>query len=124
MLVLVGVGIGAVASSLSTMLLVVSPTDVAQKAFNWLLGSVYGSSWKHVNMLLPWFIVLGLLSLALSRRINMLQLGDDLAAGAGSSVEKTGRCSSLLRLVWRGQAFPSAGPSALLRCCRRISPGS
>lgn len=87
-LVLVGVGIGAVASSLSTMLLVTGPTDVAQKAFNWLLGSVYGSSWKHVNMLLPWFLVLGLLSLALSRRINMLQLGDDLAAGAGSSVER------------------------------------
>ncbi|MGN7357556.1 FecCD family ABC transporter permease [Paenibacillus sp. SAF-054] len=88
MLVLVGVGIGSVASSLSTMLLVTGPTDVAQKAFNWLLGSVYGSSWKHVNMIVPWFVILGVLSLAFARRINMLQLGDDLAAGAGSSVER------------------------------------
>ncbi|WP_260869336.1 iron ABC transporter permease [Paenibacillus sp. Y412MC10] len=88
MLVLIGVGIGAVASAISTMLLVTGPTDVAQKAFNWLLGSVYGSSWKHVNMMLPWFIALGVLSLIFARRINMLQLGDDLAAGAGSRVER------------------------------------
>ncbi|GAB6990449.1 FecCD family ABC transporter permease [Paenibacillus pini] len=88
MLVLIGVGIGSVSTSLSTMLLVTGPSDVAQKAFDWLLGSVYGTSWKHVNMILPWFIILTGLSLVFARRINMLQLGDDLAAGAGSAVEK------------------------------------
>ncbi|CAM2812288.1 iron ABC transporter permease [Paenibacillus sediminis] len=88
MLVLIGVGISSATSAVSMMLLVTGPTEVAQKAFDWLLGSVYGSSWKHVMMIVPWFIVLFIASFIFTRRINMLQLGDDVAASAGSHVEK------------------------------------
>lgn len=87
-LVLIGVGVGAAAQAVNTMLVVMSPMYVTAKAYNWLLGSVYGVGWPQAKQILIWFAVTGLIAFILSRRINLLQLGDDVAQAAGSSVQR------------------------------------
>jgi iron complex transport system permease protein len=86
-LVLVGIGVKAAAAALTTMLVVTSPIYLTQRAMIWLTGSIYGSSWNDVMLIAPWVLVLLGMAFAGVRQMNLLQLGDDVAVGAGLSVQ-------------------------------------
>lgn len=88
-LVLVGVGVAALLSGATTLLLLFNPGNEASQAYFWLTGSIYGASWENVVTLLPWTVALLSAAFWLSRRLNVLQLGDELASGAGLNVERT-----------------------------------
>ncbi|PSB01750.1 FecCD family ABC transporter permease [Merismopedia glauca] len=86
-LILMGIGLGAIAGSLTTLMMTFGNIyDVSQALF-WLSGSVYGRSWEHLQILLPWIAVLAPTSWMMAQRLNILHLGDDLATGLGSQVE-------------------------------------
>lgn len=87
-LVLIGVGINAAMHALTTLLIVRSPFYLTSKALIWMTGSVYGSSWKNIYAMLPWFLVFVPLAVVLARVVNVQQLGDDLASGVGDRVER------------------------------------
>jgi iron complex transport system permease protein len=87
-LVLIGIGINAAMSAITTFLIVRSPMYLTSKALTWMTGSVYGSGWKQVDALLPWFLIFFPLSFVLARAINVQQLGDDLAIGVGNTVQR------------------------------------
>lgn len=87
-LVLIGVGMNAAMNALTTMLIVKSPIFLTSRALIWLTGSVYGSNWTHVYALLPWVIVFIPAAWAMSRTVNIMQLGDDVATGTGSSIQR------------------------------------
>ncbi len=86
-LILVGIGVGAVISALTTILLTFGEINSVQRALVWLTGSVYGSAWQDLWALLPWVMVGGLLALLLARDLNALTLGEEVARGLGSEVE-------------------------------------
>lgn len=86
-LVLIGIGISAATSSLTMLMIVLSPMNSANKAYTWLTGSVYGASWDNVYTLLPWVIVFIPMALYFARHINLQELGDDMAAGLGATVQ-------------------------------------
>ncbi|MAU12984.1 MAG: iron ABC transporter permease [Anaerolineaceae bacterium] len=86
-LILVGVGLGAVATALTNLMLVFGEINAVQEATVWLAGSVYGSNWQHVQTLVVWLIVLLTISILMARQLNTLGLGDDTARGLGLRVE-------------------------------------
>jgi len=86
-LILVGVGVGAIASAFTSLMITFGNIYDVSQALVWLSGSVYGRSWEHIQALLPWLIVFIPLSLLGARELNTLSLGDDVARGLGSSVE-------------------------------------
>ncbi|WP_409175951.1 FecCD family ABC transporter permease [Brevibacillus fortis] len=86
-LVMIGVGIKIAAGAIVTMLIMFSPFLLQNKALLWLTGSIYGVSWNDVFMILPWVIGLILVAGLLARRVNIQQLGDDLATSLGSSLQ-------------------------------------
>jgi iron complex transport system permease protein len=86
-LILVGVGVGAIAAALTSLLITFGNIYDVSQALVWLAGSVYGRSWEHIQALLPWLIVFVPLSLLLARELNPLSLGDEIARGLGSWVE-------------------------------------
>jgi iron complex transport system permease protein len=86
-LILVGIGVGAVASAFTSLMITFGNIYDVSQALVWLTGSVYGRSWEHVQALLPWLLVFLPFSLLLSRDLNTLALGDDVARGLGSRVE-------------------------------------
>ena len=55
----------------------------------WLVGSIWGSSWKHVIALLPWLLILLPYVFMKSRALNVLNLGDQTASGLGISLERS-----------------------------------
>lgn len=86
-LVLIGIGVQASMGALVTMMIVLSPSYSTSEAYIWLTGSVYGANWNHVKSMLPWILIFVPLSLLLSRKVDVQELGDDLALGLGSKVQ-------------------------------------
>lgn len=86
-LVLIGIGLNAGMGALVTMLIVISPTYSTSDAYIWLTGSVYGANWSHVRSLVPWLAVFLPIAFLCARRIDIQELGDDLARGVGARVE-------------------------------------
>lgn len=87
-LVLIGIGIEATMKAATTLMIVRSQFYSSSKALTWLTGTVYGSNWSNVWVLLPWTLVLIPAAFFMGRTLNILQLGDDTAAGAGSRVDR------------------------------------
>ena len=85
-LILVGIGLGAVASALTTLMITFGDVYDVQRALVWLTGSVYARSWEECWSLLPWVVVFAPLAFFLARDLNALNLGEDIAQGLGSRV--------------------------------------
>lgn len=58
-----------------------------QLALQWLTGSLYGREWSSVLLLAPWLVIGLAVALILSHKINLLLLGDAVAAGLGMRIE-------------------------------------
>lgn len=86
-LILIGIGLGAVATALTTTMIVFGEIFEVSRAVIWLTGSVYGRTWEQVYSLLPWLVVFVPLSFALSRNLNVLNLGEEVARGLGNRIE-------------------------------------
>lgn len=86
-LVLIGIGISALMQAFTTMIMILGPIYRASQANIWLTGTVNGSSWENVTVLVPWTVLLLVIALISARKINVQELGDDLAAGIGSRVQ-------------------------------------
>lgn len=87
-LVLVGIGINFLLGSATKVLLLKNPAYTSSQAYVWLTGTVYGSDWGMVGMIAPWLAVFIPVAFALARHVNALQLGDDVASGVGSAVQR------------------------------------
>lgn len=86
-LVLIGIGISALAQALTTLLMILGPIYRASQANIWITGSVNGSDWGDVAILTPWIVVLIIISLFFARKVNIQELGDDIAKGVGGKVQ-------------------------------------
>ncbi|MFG6095367.1 iron ABC transporter permease [Leptolyngbyaceae cyanobacterium CCMR0082] len=108
-LILVGVGFSLVAGALTNLMVTFGNIYDVSQALVWLAGSVYGRSWAQVFAFTPWLIVFGLLSLVLSRELNALQMGDDVARGLGSRLEWQRGWLLLSSVALAGAAVATAG---------------
>lgn len=87
-LVLIGIGLASLMKALTTLMMVFGPIYQASQANIWITGTVYGSNWDNVAILVPWTLVFLVLAFVLSRNVNIQELGDDIAMGVGSTVQK------------------------------------
>ncbi|MBS4208489.1 iron ABC transporter permease [Bacillus sp. FJAT-50079] len=87
-LVLIGIGISALMQAFTTMVMILGPIYQASQANIWITGTVNGANWEHVAVLLPIVIVLLCIAIISARKINVQELGDELATGIGSKVQK------------------------------------
>jgi ABC-type Fe3+-siderophore transport system permease subunit len=84
-LALSGMALGAIAGA-GIQYITVKHMDDANTALLWLAGSLWGRTWAHVEMFVPWMIILFPAFMYLSKRLDVLLLGDDVASGLGLSV--------------------------------------
>ena len=109
-LVLVGIGMTAVLTSVTQYLLTRAEIYEAQRAVVWLTGSLNGRGWEHVR---PIAVALGALvpiAVGLGRHLRVLELGDDTARGLGSAVEPARGALLLIGVALAAVATASAGP--------------
>jgi iron complex transport system permease protein len=86
-LLLVGIGIGSIASALTAIVLVRGGVVRVGQALIWMAGSLYSRSWEDLWLLLPWVAILVPLAVVGGRHLDALALGDDVAVALGGRVE-------------------------------------
>ncbi|MGB3258938.1 MAG: iron chelate uptake ABC transporter family permease subunit [Ornithinimicrobium sp.] len=88
-LIVVGIAISAVLSAFNSYLLVSARLEEAVTASVWGAGSLNGVRWAQVEPVAWSLLVLVPALLLLSRRLAMLELGDEYARALGLSPERT-----------------------------------
>ena len=108
-LILVGIGFSLIASALTDIMITFGEINTVSQALVWLAGSVYGRSWSQVIALIPWIVIFGLMALLLTRELNTLNLGDEVARGLGSRVEWQRGLLLLTSVALAGASVATAG---------------
>lgn len=108
-LVLVGIGINFLLGSGTKVILVKSPEFTSSQAYVWLTGTVYGSDWGVIRMILPWVALFLPLAFVFSRHVNILQLGDETAASAGSAIQRQRFVLLMISVALAGAAVSVGG---------------
>ncbi|WP_122088098.1 FecCD family ABC transporter permease [Halalkalicoccus subterraneus] len=109
-LVLAGVIVGTVLNSLQTgIFFFADDIGVVQEAISWTTGSLTGTDWQQVRMVLPWTVVAMALSLVSSRQLNVLLLGERTASALGMSVEKVRFALSGVAVLAAAASIAAAG---------------
>lgn len=113
-IVLVGVGVAWAATSTTSYLLARAKLYEAQQLVGWMVGNLNDSTWSQATPLLVAMAVLVPVTIAMSGWLRALHLGDDVAVGLGTPVQKA-RLALLIAgvgLVAFGTA--AAGPVAFV----------
>ncbi|WP_127531235.1 FecCD family ABC transporter permease [Paenibacillus kobensis] len=107
--VLIGISLATAMGALTTFALKIGPPYMASQALGWMTGTLYGTAWMHVWTLLPWAAVLLFAAIYMSRYLNVLELGDELAVGIGTPVQRTRLLMLALSVGLTGAAVGMAG---------------
>jgi iron complex transport system permease protein len=87
-LVLIGIGISTLMQALTTLLMILGPIYRASQANIWITGTVHGSSWNEVKILVPLILFLVFCAFIMARTVNIQELGDEIATGVGGHVQR------------------------------------
>lgn len=87
-MVLVGIALAAGINALMIMLQTRLRQEDYQLLQVWLVGSVWGTSWKHVLALIPWLVILLPYVFTRAKALNVMNLGDQTAVGLGTPLER------------------------------------
>ncbi|MFY0406220.1 FecCD family ABC transporter permease [Solicola sp. PLA-1-18] len=113
-LVLVGIGIGAMLSSVVSYVITRAEITSAAEALVWLTGSLNASTWQAVGVLAACLAVLVPLTLLLGRYLRQLGLGDDAAQALGVPVERARLSLMVVGVALAAVATAAAGPVAFV----------
>jgi iron complex transport system permease protein len=108
-LILIGIGFDLIVGALTDIMITFGDIDTVSQALVWLAGSVYGRTWSQVMALIPWIMIFGLMALLLTRELNTLNLGDEVARGLGSQVEWQRGLLLLTSVALAGASVATAG---------------
>lgn len=109
-LILVGLGVGFLATAMAAFLMTALPTSQAMEAQRWLSGSLSASRWDGAALVLLLGTVLTLATLAQSRALDALELGNDMAKSLGIWTEKSRWMISGTGVLLAAVAVSVAGP--------------
>jgi iron complex transport system permease protein len=112
--VLVGIGVGALMTSITSYLISKAEVKDARAALAWLVGSSGMAGTTQVQVLAAAVLVLVPTALMLGRRLTILELGDDTARALGLGVEQHRRALMLVAVVLVALATAAAGPIAFV----------
>lgn len=107
-IILAGVAVSAFLSAGIAGLLVFY-SDRVHGALLWMVGGLAARSWPHFYAILPYSVLGGLLALAGARSLNVLGLGDEVAAGLGLAVERTRLLLTAVAALLAASAVSVAG---------------
>ncbi|GAQ16994.1 iron-uptake system permease protein FeuC [Oceanobacillus picturae] len=113
-LILVGIGINAAFSALIIVFqLKMDPNDFT-RATVWLSGNISGTDWTYVYALLPWILILLPYTFFKANTLNTMNLGDDIAKGLGTKVERERMLLLLAAVALAGSSVAVGGGIAFL----------
>ena len=113
-IVLVGIGVSAMLVALNSYLISRARLDAAQAASVWLVGTLNGRDWAYVQLLGVTLVVLLAPLLIYSRRLQLLEMGDDSARSLGINLNRSRLVLVLLAVALAAVATATTGPVAFV----------
>lgn len=113
-LILVGIGLGAMLQSMTAYLLTQAPSWSLQEALRWMTGSINSVTLSQASPLAMALVVLGGLLLLMSRHLDVMRMGDEMATGLGVRLALTRFTIILSAVGLVACATAVAGPVAFV----------
>jgi iron complex transport system permease protein len=113
-IVLVGIGVSWICTSATDYLVARGGQFEAQAALGWLVGNLNGRTWEHVTPLAIALALLAPAALLQSRWLRTLQLGDEVATGLGTPVQRARFALLLIGVGLVAFGVAGAGPIAFV----------
>lgn len=83
---LLGVALGALCDA-GIQFLTISGKGELHTALVWLTGSLWGKYWDEVNVIFPFSVILIAIAITFSRKIDVINLGENLAISLGENIK-------------------------------------
>ncbi|WP_141503899.1 FecCD family ABC transporter permease [Paenibacillus luteus] len=87
-LLLIGMSVSAILNGLLIILISLGTSNDVNLLYTYLLGSLANRNWNYVIRMLPWFVMVLPFAFFFTRTLNLMQLGDEAAAGLGVQVHR------------------------------------
>lgn len=115
-LLLAGIAVGGIASSLTSFLLSLSFSEwfVGQEILRWLMGGLEGKTWTDVALTAPLVLGGSLLLLLFARDLNVLSSGEEVAQTLGVDVPRVRALLLLLATAVTAAAVAVSGTLVFL----------
>ena len=111
---LVGVMFGFLASSIISILQYFSDQETLKTYLLWSFGSVSGTTWRQLSVMLPILLTALLCTLFLPKSLNALALGEHYAHSVGANIRLIRRLLIALTSIIAGCITAFTGPIAFL----------
>ncbi|MFF1530124.1 FecCD family ABC transporter permease [Cellulomonas sp. NPDC058312] len=113
-MVVVGIAIGAMALAFVQLALARATTEEAQTVAAWLNGSLLSRNAGHVATIALALVVLLPLALSLTRRLQLVEMGDDAATALGVSPGRTRSLAIAVGVALTAAAVSVCGPVSFI----------
>ncbi|MFF1695308.1 FecCD family ABC transporter permease [Streptomyces sp. NPDC058257] len=128
-LVVAGIGTAAMATAVTQYVVYAVERDKATALTAYVNGSLAARDWGHATTIWVVLLVVVPLTLLIARRLDMAEMGDDLAEGLGSAPRATRTIAVLLSIVLSAGAVSVAGPIAFIaltapQIAKRVTRGT
>ncbi|UYN99812.1 MAG: iron ABC transporter permease [Devosia sp.] len=125
--ILMGIGLSAFISSLTSILLTYGQIDRAMAALAWLAGSINAASWNDVWTLAGWTAVLFPALMLISRSMSAMRFGEAAATGLGAPVTLVRNMQLAIAVGFAAIATSVVGPLGFVgliapHAARRLAP--
>ncbi|MFL4556638.1 iron-enterobactin ABC transporter permease [Yersinia kristensenii] len=113
-LIIVGIAIGAMLTAFNTWLTITASLEAAMTAAAWGAGSLNGLTWAKGLPSVIFIIIATVIAMLLSRRMPLLEMGDDAAGALGVPVEKTRLGLMAIGVILMAAVTAAAGPISFI----------
>ena len=108
-LILTGIAVNAVCGAIISFMVYLAPTTSREQIIFWQMGSLNGSQWKHVWVVLPIVIVGFAIASRLGTQLDVLALGEKAAGHTGINVAALRMVAIVASAVLTAAAVSFAG---------------
>ena len=113
-LLLVGIGLNAGLNAFITFITFRGGVGDYNKVLIWTSGSLWGSSWNYVKVILPIVLIMFILVLINHKNLDVLSLSDEIAVSLGLNLEKERKKFLIFAVILAASATAFAGNIAFL----------
>ena len=113
-LVLVGIGVSSFLTAVNSLLLAYGDAEQTALASMWLSGSLNARTWEQALVVAVAVVLLVPALCGMSRRLDILEMGDDQATQAGIRPERLRVAAMLAAVALTSTAVAATGPIAFV----------
>ncbi|MFC9425580.1 FecCD family ABC transporter permease [Streptomyces sp. NPDC056987] len=128
-LVVAGIGVAAIATAVTQYVVYAVERDKAAVLTAYINGSLAARSWDHAGTIWLVLLLVAPCTVLIARRLDLAEMGDEIAGGLGSEPRTTKTTAVVLSIVLSAGAVSVSGPIAFIaltapQIARRLTRGS